>query len=418
MKSVLIIVPHDNIYPPINGGMQRCFNILNQLAKYFKVTAIINQNKEEFLKSVDNFPAISSIDVFSTKDVNYNGAFNILPTKVAGALRYRWIKRSINGPADGSLLNYYETLSKILKKKKFDFIILETLASINAVSILKRLDKNAKIFYNAHNVDTNLARAAVSRGDKGPKHFSSTAKVESNFYKILDGIFCCSDDDKAELIRINKEDLPISVVPNGVVIPDNILIKGVSEENPENILFCGSLWSTPNAEGLLWFCQKIWPIVLSEFPHLNLLVVGSGEIAEKFIAIKSTPNLQLIGFVDNLEPWYDKSAISIVPLLTGSGTRLKVLEAMGLGVPVVSTSIGAEGIKYTNGLNIVIADEENDFAKKIISLLKDKTERIKISKSARELAESTYDWDIIGVKMADFFKSFFNKPNNQDVYNL
>lgn len=392
--------------------MQRCFHIMNQLAKNFDVTAIIHQDKEDFLKSTAKFPAISSIKLYSTKDENYKGFFSALPSKIGKALRYRWIKRTLSGPADGNLLQYYSILKMVLNNRKFDLIILETLSSINSVSIIKRYDKEVRIFYNAYNVDTNLAKAAVARGDKGIKHLNGIAKVESSFYKLLDGVIACSEDDKTEFIRINKGQIAITVVPNGVTIPEKIYNSAASNEKPNYILFCGSLWSVPNAEGMHWFCKNIWALVLNKFPELKLLVVGPGEIDLKYSEIKSTENLELIGFVDKLEPWYNKSAISIVPLLTGSGTRLKVLEAMGLGVPVISTSIGAEGIKYTDGVNIEIANEAEEFANKIIFLLNDKSERIKISKAARELAESTYDWNIIGNNMADFFKNYLNSKLN------
>src|SRR6185312_9602250 len=193
--------------------------------------------------------------------------------------------------------------------------------------------------------------------------------------------------------------LRANVVPNGVNIPIKKYNDGVNEQMPRFLIFCGSLWSIPNAEGLYWFCKEIWPFVLDEFPHVKLLVVGVGELPGKYAEAYNTPSFEFIGAVDDVKPWYNKASVSVVPLLTGSGTRLKILEAMGMGVPVVSTSIGAEGIDYKDGKEILIADEENDFANKIIGLLKDMNKREKVSTEARKLAVSQYDWKVIGDKM-------------------
>jgi glycosyltransferase involved in cell wall biosynthesis len=150
-------------------------------------------------------------------------------------------------------------------------------------------------------------------------------------------------------------------------------------------------------------------LVLNEIPSLRLLIVGIGELPAKFAGIMNTRNIELIGEVNDLKPWYQKSAVSVVPLLTGSGTRLKVLEAMGMGVPVISTKKGAEGIDYSEGKNIVIADEENTFAKQIITLLQDKNKKMEIAEQAKALVKQKYDWNIIGNNMANSIKVILSK---------
>lgn len=213
----------------------------------------------------------------------------------------------------------------------------------------------------------------------------------------------CSERDANELIEMNKGNLAVEVVPNGVAIPARSYNQGVDTEAvPEYIMFCGSLGSIPNAEGLGWFCDEIWPSVLKIFPDLKLLVVGSGELPEKYNHIKQAAGISFTGTVDDVKFWYNKAAISIVPLLTGSGTRLKILEAMGLGVPVISTSLGAEGINYTDGKDILIADSAEVFASKLIQLLKSKNDRMNLQLQAIALVKAKYDWDLIGKKMSEY----------------
>lgn len=408
MKSILIIVPFDNIYPPINGGMQRCFHIMHQLVKHFDLTAIIHQDKEIFLQCKEEFPAMAAAKIYSTKDVVVKDIFNLLPPKWEKAFRSRWYQRELNRPADGSLIKYYPTVTQLLKKQKFDAIILENPATINAVKIIRRYDKKVKIVYNAHNVDSYLAKAAFDRKEISGAELKAYQRSESNLNKVVDAVITCSQKDKEILEEMNNGKLVANVVPNGVNIPEKMYNEEVYQDQPNSILFCGSLWSIPNAEGLYWFCKKIWPLVLKELPNLKLLVVGVGELPAKFAEIKGTPNMELIGVVEDVKLWYQKSAISVVPLLTGSGTRLKILEAMGMGVPVISTSIGAEGIEYTENENLIIVNEENAFAKKLITLLNNKKHRLDMAKEARILVEERYDWNVIGEALGKSIKAIVN----------
>jgi glycosyltransferase involved in cell wall biosynthesis len=375
---------------------------MHQLAKHFELTAIIHQDKKSFLKCVDDFPAMDKAKIYSTKNLKVKDALTLLPDRLENALRSRWYQRELNRPADGSLIKYYPILTELLKNKKFNFIILENIATLNAVKIIRRYDKEVKIIYNAHNVDSNLAKAAFDRKEISSTQLQGYYDFENNLHKKVDAIFTCSEDDRKTFEGMNKGQLKVSVVPNGVDIPEKKHDDAVNQQIPRFLIFCGSLWSIPNAEGLHWFCQKIWPLVLKEFPRLILLVVGIGKLPEKYSEAYNMPSIEFSGAVEDVKSWYNRAAVSVVPLLTGSGTRLKILEAMGMGVPVVSTTIGAEGIDYVEGKEIVIADKENDFADKIIALLKEKNQRERLSIEARKLALAKYDWNVIGEKMASF----------------
>lgn len=392
----------------MNGGMQRCFNIINQLAKHFELTAIIHQDKQAFLKAINDFPSVASAKIYSTKDSHPKDIFSLLPSKFQKALRYRWYKKQIYGSADGNFLSYYLILKHLLRTQKFDVVILENLATLNAISVIRKYDKQVKIIYDAHNVDTNLAKAALAKKEVNPKRLKEICKAETTLHKEVNALFTCSDDDKKEFLKLNKEKLPVKVVPNGVNIPEQSFNEAVKKEYPSYILFCGSLWSLPNAEGLFWFVKKIWPLVLDEFPNLKLLVVGSGDLPGKYSEIGQTESIEFSGPVEDVKEWYNKATISVVPLLTGSGTRLKILEAMGIGVPVVSTSIGAEGIKYSDNSDILIADKEELFAEKVIYFLKNKEIRLDTQKKAKELVKKNYDWNIVGDSMAEFIRNHTN----------
>lgn len=389
MKSILIIVPYQDIYPPMNGGMQRCFHIIHQLAKYFDLAVIIHQDKENFQKASEEYPAFKNITIYSTKDEPGSiDIFTWLPKKFANSLRYRWIKKQLRNSADGSFLKYYPLLVRLLKQKTYDAIILENLNTLNAVSVIRKLDKTVSIIYDAHNVDSLLST--------GTPHQKGIIKVESNLYKKVNAIFTCSERDRKEFLKMNHNRLPVAVIPNGVAVSDELYNKEVNEAEPESIIFCGAMWTHPNQEGLLWFYDKIWPTVKKSLPQLKLLVVGSGTPPQSFQLLLKDCSLQFTGAVGDVKPWYNKATVAIVPLLSGSGTRLKILEAMSLGVPVISTAKGAEGIDYTDGKDILIADKENEFASRLVTLLQNRHQRIGIGNAARKLVEAKYAWDEIG----------------------
>jgi polysaccharide biosynthesis protein PslH len=408
MKSILVIVPYDNIYPPMNGGMQRCFHIIHQLAKHFNLTAIIHQDKESFLNAEQEFPAIRNIRIFSTKDEpKPKDLFRLLPIRFENALRYRWIKKSWHSTADGNFLKYYPILKRLLKTNSYDTVLLENLSTLNTVSVIRKYGNNAKIIYDAHNVDSNLGKMAVERFGMKKENLAEIQEAESTLHTTVDGIFTCSHQDQDDFKKMNDNKLLVSVIPNGVNV-GAMFDDGVKQDVPEYILFCGSLWSLPNSEGLFWFYKNCWNEVRKNLPDLKLLVVGSGKAPGYLNIMFQDESVEMIGTVDDVKPWYNKVAISIVPLLTGSGTRLKILEAMSLGVPVVSTALGAEGIEHTDGKDIVIMNGARDFSKKVVDLLMKKTKRIELKENARKLVEEKYDWNVIGEKINIFLKDTLN----------
>lgn len=392
----------------MNGGMQRCFHIIHQLAKYFDLTAIIHQHKENFFQAANAYPEISSIKIYSTRDEKRTkDLFSLLPVNLEEAMRYRWIKKDFTKSADGSFLKYYPVLKRLLKNNQYDTIILENLFTTNATKTIRKYAKTATIIYDAHNVDSNLATYIES------KHLNGIRKAESNLYKNVNALFACSENDKSDFLRMNNYKLPVAVIPNGVCV-GKLSNQGMLNMTPDFILFCGALWTAANREGLLWFYDNVWPAVRKSYPNLKLLIVGSGELTEGSERLTVDPSLVFSGSVKDVKPFYDKATVAIVPLLSGSGTRLKILEAMGFGLPVISTAKGAEGIKFTNEKDIIIADNAKEFSEKLIRLLGEQDRRILISISGREMVEKKYDWNIIGKIMRNFINSFPFATNNSN----
>jgi len=148
----------------------------------------------------------------------------------------------------------------------------------------------------------------------------------------------------------------------------------------------------PNVDGVLWFFERVWPLVKVRLPQARLLVVGRNP-SPRLSPLLQDPQVRVTGFVPDVRPYIARANIYLVPLRMGGGTRLKVLEAMAMGKAIVSTSLGCEGIK-TTGQELVIADSESDFAQRVIDLWGDEKRRKGLGVAARRLAKK-YDWKVI-----------------------
>lgn len=387
----------------MNGGMLRCFHLLRQLCRNFNVTAIIHQDADDFYQGASQFPELKQCKIFSTKNhVPARDVFSLFPKVIANALRFRYWKRSLKGPADGNFLRYYPLLVTLLKKDSYDCVIFENLTTLHCAPVVRRFGTKF-ILYDAHNVDSLLSEKSVTRDSYSETDYRMTINMESSLYKLADGVMTCSRQDLDTLKKMNKGQFQGVVIPNGVVINDSNK-RRISDQKDNRLIFCGSLDYEPNREGLLWFCTKVFPGLRAQIPFLQLMVVGKGDPGTTVQNVLTAEGIIFYGKVDDLAEYYSQASLAIVPLLTGSGTRLKVLEAMGMGVPVVSTSKGAEGIDYTPGENICIADGETQYRQMIINVLNNKAEAASIASKAYCLVKQNYDWNIIGDRLTNFLK--------------
>ena len=166
----------------------------------------------------------------------------------------------------------------------------------------------------------------------------------------------------------------------------------------------------PNDDAITYFCGEILPLIWQKKGSVKFYVVGKNPSAVvKNLAGRDT-RVIVTGRVDDVRSYIQRSHVFIVPLRIGGGTRLKILEAMSMGKAVVSTTIGAEGIKYTDGENILLADEPQAFADKTVSLLNDRARSLQIGAEARHFVRGRYDWDTIGRKLKTIYEETAREP--------
>jgi glycosyltransferase involved in cell wall biosynthesis len=211
---------------------------------------------------------------------------------------------------------------------------------------------------------------------------------EFNMYAQADKVLTLTPQGKKELLAI-RPDLDIGIVPHGVDVEH--FSYSDPEEGEQIVVFVGNYLHYPNVDAVLYFHQEIWPKAKVLCPGLKFIVVGQAPPPEiQNLALDDS--ITVTGRVDDVTPYIRKGHIFICPVRLGGGFRGKILEAMAVGRPIVSTSLGAEGIPSVNGENIIIADEPEDFAAGIEKLLKDRDLYDRIRQEGRKLVEEKYSW--------------------------
>lgn len=167
------------------------------------------------------------------------------------------------------------------------------------------------------------------------------------------------------------------------------------ESVPETceILAYGSMHYAPNAEGIAWFMEKVLPMVLAEIPVARMKVVGKSPPQRiRKLAGSAGGSIEVTGYVDDLEPYFSQASVVVVPVLSGSGMRVRILEAMARGMPIVTTSLGAQGIAVDDGKSALIADQPGEFAAAVVRLLRDQQLQTSLATNGRKLAVDRYHW--------------------------
>jgi glycosyltransferase involved in cell wall biosynthesis len=201
-----------------------------------------------------------------------------------------------------------------------------------------------------------------------------------------------SDLDK-ELLLSTDPALNVQPIPNGVdtkifsLLPQNGNLSN-------HILFVGSMDYSPNVDGVKWFVNNVLPKLDQSMPDYQFWIVGSNP-PDEVLALESK-KVHVTGFVKDVRPYYESAKIVIVPLFAGGGTRLKILESLALGCPVVSTTIGAEGLELISGQHLLISDTPEDFYLAIKKIIYDHDLQKKLIAQGRERVVEFYDWDAIG----------------------
>lgn len=236
-------------------------------------------------------------------------------------------------------------------------------------------------------------------------------RIESAILTSYTRTTAVSDVDAGYLKQLTVSGL-IEVVPNGV----DLAYFGRLAECPEpaapvdTVVFTGALWYRPNVEGLQFFVREIWPRIQRRRPRARFLVVGARPDAA-VLRLGTFPGVEIVGPVPDVRPFLAAATLAVVPLRLGTGTRLKILEALAARVPVVSTSLGAEGLELQPNRDIIVRDPPQEFADAVVHVLETPGEARRLAEHGHAAVRQHYDWDVIGMRFSDTLRHTVNESH-------
>jgi glycosyltransferase involved in cell wall biosynthesis len=370
-------------YPPHGGVHLRVFHILKRIAEQHEVVLGCHAWCEE---EVEGAAQLAKFGIRAVTGILSVGDWRHFGPGMRAAL--------VGRPPE---VVQYQTpeLRALIRREHFDVVqVEETLLAPYADSIPAGAStKTVLTFHNVHFVQTRrIARIEKSLAGsiwrRTNAHFMQ--RYEPGLVDRFDRCIVVSEVDRQHLLG-NGNDRNVSVIPNGVDTRE--LVPLPPPEGKPAIVFVGTMCYRPCIDAAEWLVREIVPIVRARVPDLEVWIIGKSPTPE--VEALNGENVFVTGWVPDIRPYYNRASVAVVPLRAGGGSRLKILEAMALGRPVVSTTVGAEGLEVEHGESILLADGAAGIADAIVRVLGDADLAERLTKNARRLVEQRYDWEAI-----------------------
>ena len=403
----ILWVKADKLLPVQNGGNIRTYHVLRYLSLRHELT---------FFSYYGGKP-----------DPNYERE---LQNQLPGAVAVCTGKRELSGVARG--LDYFghigaqppyavsrfadenvqQRLRTWFREQRFDIAVCDFLDA--AVNFPGRLNIPSVLFQ--HNVESEIwRRHAETAGNPVKKmiyrmEFRKMLRYERSTVRKFQHVIAVSENDRSLMMQWVDGDR-ITVVPTGVDLAQYVPDPGASNTSAEPaplVTFIGAMDWEPNVDGVEYFCREVWPAIKTEVPEARLRIVGRNPVRR--VQKLASDSIEVTGRVPSVVEHLRQSAVVIVPLRIGGGTRLKIYEAMAAAKAVVSTTVGAEGLDVQHGRDIILADDARAFSQAVIMLLRDRDLRRRYEKAAAETA-ARYDWPSIGQRFSEVLQSVAEKKS-------
>jgi glycosyltransferase involved in cell wall biosynthesis len=399
----ILILANKMPYPPNDGGTIATLSMAKAIARLSNKVTLLAMNTFKHNYKVTDIPKdLRELIDFHTVEVDtkikppellYNLLFSCMPYNA---------KRFIS-------VGYKNRLIELLSQNEYDIVQLEGLYLYPYISIIRKHFKG-KIAFRAHNVEHEIWMRTVKNHPKGPKKWylrslsKRMRKFEVNSLNKFDLLIPITERD-GYVFEFLGNNAPRCVAPVGIDAEN--YIPYIDETIKPEIAFIGSLDWTPNQEGISWFLKKVWPEVLKKRPDAKFHIAGRNA-PKNYKYEVSHQNVVFHGEVDSAMKYLDKYTYMVVPLLSGSGMRVKIIEGMAKGKVVFTTSVGAEGINATSSENIFIENNSDKFADVIIQVMSDVALTKTVSKKASDFVREYFDNEQIARNLMHFYQTHKN----------
>jgi polysaccharide biosynthesis protein PslH len=393
----ILLLCNKSPWPPKDGGASATLNIIRSLLAFNASVTVLALNTSKHFVRIEDIPdeLINSADY---RLINIDSAIN--HTKLI--LNLIFSKKPYNLTRFWSS-SFNAELKNILKKN-FDIIQIEGLTMHMYLRTIRQYSTSPVVF-RAHNIE-NLIWSQLADEEKNPLislYFRILArrlkKIEKDIINEFDGILPLSLSD---LEWFKAEGL---LKPCLLSVPgyDPAEIREQASLNPAHVFFIGALDWRPNIYGLNWFIKQVWPVVVKRIPHAKFIIAGRNA-SKKTIARLKGQNVIFEGEVESSAGFMKNKSVMVVPLFSGSGIRMKIIEGMSLGKCIVTTPVGAKGVVCIDRKNIFIASSPSDFADHIVELLDNSFLNNEAGKNAIENVRENYNIFVSSKNLMNFFR--------------
>lgn len=387
---VLLLTPQLP-YPPHQGTSLRNFHIIRGLAERHEITLLSFLEDNQSDEAAATRPLRAHLHHLETVPVPRRTTAARL--KQLLTTRRPDMERRLHSPA------FNRKLRRLLEENQFDVVQIEGIELARAIEIVRAAGPGSKIVFDDHNAETELQRRNMLTDLRLPRRWPAALyswfqvrrlrRFERWACRAADAVVCVSAADKGHLASLLPGAAPsITVIPNCIDVAKY-------QETPDkqiffDLLFTGKMDYRPNVDAVLWFADEIWPGIKARRPETTWAIAGQ-KPHPRLERLRRLPGVTVTGWVESIRPYLAGAAVFLMPFRIGSGTRLKLIEAMAAGKALVSTPVGAEGFPVVDGETLLLGETAGEVETAVLRLLDDPAERERLGQNARRFARQ-YDW--------------------------
>lgn len=401
-RPAILFLAHLLPWPLEGGGQIKSYHFLKALAEDYEITLLAFIRSEAERASVEPLRSLCAGGIELV--VLPRGKGRDLSIAVRSALLG---KSFIVSRDDAAPMQ--EAVAKKLSEKRYAALHVDHL---QMASFVPKDTHGAKVVLDEHNVEYRIPQRLASTSKNplirafGALEWRRLKNFEREAILRADLTIAVSDEDRQVLQALSgaRADT-MTTVPIGV----DTAYFGEVDWNPggKSLLSIGTMYWPPNVDAALYFYQEIFPKIRQQMADSTLCLVGPKPTAE-IVALGDDPAVTVTGLVPDIRPYAERCGVFIVPLRSGSGMRVKILNAMAMGTPVVSTVVGAEGIDVTDGENILLADSPDTFANACVRVLNDPALASRLATGGRALMQRQYSWDTVGGQLRILYRGLLS----------
>jgi polysaccharide biosynthesis protein PslH len=389
----ILWVKAGKLLPVDTGGKIRSFNILRRLSKDhdLKLISYYGGRRDPDYEAAlpRQFPGTQIVYTAAADSDGFRGILDYL---------YRLPRLTPYSVSKFTHASVRKVVASQLSSGQFDVAICDFLAP--SLNFPRKLPMPCLLFQ--HNVESSLWQRMAATELHPLRKLSYTlesarmSRYERRTLARFHHLIAVSENDRQRMLEMDPA-CEITVVPTGVDT-QQFQVAPPSSATPPRIVFTGSMDWEPNIDAVEYFCGQIWPRVLAEFPDAIFQIVGRTPFPR--VQRLASKSVVVTGSVPSVTDYLRDATVVVVPLRIGGGTRLKIYEAMAMGKALVSTSIGAEGLSFQNGQDLLLADDASSFANAILLIIREAHVRRKFEQAAVQLA-AQFDWSVVSRQFAE-----------------